>query len=117
MTRSLLIFSIVTTFLATGAEAAGRVVKCQIDGAGVTSYKGQCIFTPDSGGSFSLRNVDEGKLISPNVTDVSVSIIEKDVAEVRGLTTDGINSRWGDARRSSNDPACWVGSDFRVCAW
>lgn len=28
-----------------------------------------------------------------------------------------MNSRWGEAKRSSQDKACWVGGDFKVCAW
>ena len=48
---------------------------------------------------------------------VSVDIIEKGVAEVRGLTKDGINSRWGSAKRDLKDKACWKGDDFKVCAW
>ena len=39
------------------------------------------------------------------------------VAEVYGITTSGINSRWGPARRSSKDKACWVGTDFSICVY
>ena len=48
---------------------------------------------------------------------ISVAITQPGVAEVRGLTTDGINSRWGEATRSTSDKACWVGSDFTICAY
>ena len=45
---------------------------------------------------------------------LSVSIVEisRGTAEVSGVTRDGINSRWGQARR---DGACWSGEDFRIC--
>jgi hypothetical protein len=97
--------------------AADRVVKCQIDSAGSPTYKGKCLFVPDTNGSFALLNPQKNKPLLIGITDVSVFIIEKGVAEVRGLTTDGINSRWGEAKRSTEDKACWVGEDFKVCAW
>jgi hypothetical protein len=97
------------------AVAAERIVSCEINSNGKTVFNGKCKFIPDQGGSFSLSGVT-GKPLFGNVTDVSVYIIEKGVAEVRGLTSDGINSRWGEAKRSAKDKACWEGSDFRVCA-
>ncbi|TAK59674.1 hypothetical protein [Methylobacter sp.] len=75
------------------------------------------VFSLEKGGSFSLRNADKSKTILEGITDVSVYIIEKDIADVRGVTTDGINSRWGEAKRSTKDKACWIGSDFKICAW
>ncbi len=50
-------------------------------------------------------------------SNLNISIIEKGFAKVSGLTTDGINSRWGEAKRSSQDNACWVSVDFKVCTW
>jgi hypothetical protein len=97
--------------------AADKIVKCQIDSAGEQAYKGKCLFIPDTKGSFALANPQKNKPLFDGITDVSVFIIEKGVAEVRGLTTDGINSRWGEAKRSTEDKACWVGEDFKVCAW
>jgi hypothetical protein len=97
--------------------AANRVVKCQIDSAGKEEYKGKCLFVPDTRGSFALSNIKSNKPLFDGIINVSVSIIEKGVAEVRGLTTDGINSRWGEAKRSTEDKACWAGDDFKVCAW
>jgi len=47
---------------------------------------------------------------------ISVTMISPGVAEVRGLTRAGINSRWGEARRSTQDRSCWTGSDFQICA-
>jgi hypothetical protein len=104
--------------LAVSQTIAGeRIVKCQIDSNNQTVYKGQCVFIPDTGGSFALSNPEKEKPLTDSITIISVSIIEKGVAEVRGLTTDGINSRWGEAKRSKKDKACWVGEDFKVCAW
>jgi len=95
------------------AEEAAR---CLIKQSGVTTYSGDCAFHLERGGSFSIRRPD-GESIQPGVTDINVSIVSPGVAEVRGLTTDGINSRWGAATRSTADGACWTGSDFEICAY
>jgi hypothetical protein len=67
-------------------------------------------------GSFALRaRGGEGELF-PGILDVSVTVVSPGVAEVRGLTAAGINSRLGEARRSKKDRACWTGVDFEICA-
>lgn len=113
------LIAVLSILLLTGnaAMAADRIVKCQIDSGNQTVYEGKCVFIPDRKGSFALANPEKNKPLTDTVTIVSVSIIEKGVAEVRGLTSDGINSRWGEAKRSVKDKACWQGEDFKVCAW
>ncbi len=77
-------------------------------------FRGNCIFTLGENGSFSIKapsGLIDGRLM------INVYVIEPGIAEVRGLTTDGINSRWGEARRSTSDTACWLGSDFTICAY
>ena len=101
--------------VATTAQAADRTVKCEIESSAVKVFNGKCKFMPETDGSFSLSNFNEKPLFN-EVTIVSVTIIEKGLAEVRGLTTRGNNSRWGEAKRSSKDSACWVGADFKICA-
>jgi len=96
-------------------DASARPAKCVVIGAGMTPYKGSCNFTPDAGGSFAIEPI--GKPGFDGVTIVSVSIVSPGVAEVRGLTRDGVNSRWGEAQRSKSDPACWVGDDFKICVY
>ncbi len=73
------------------------------------------MFDPGKNGSFAVSLSDEKPIID-KITMISVTIVGKGQAEVRGLTTDGINSRWGPAERSETDPACWTGTDFEVCA-
>jgi len=98
---------------AAGAKAAGFT--CRIKSSG-TEYKGPCEFAPDGGGgSFSITPV--GTPTFGFATVVTVSVVEPGVADVWGLTADGINSRWGEAKRSTQDKACWTGSDFEVCAY
>ena len=101
--------------VASTAQAADKTVKCEIESNAVRVFNGKCKFMPEAGGSFSLSNFSEKPLFD-EITIVSVTIIEKGIAEVRGLTTRGNNSRWGEAKRSSKDQACWVGADFKICA-
>ena len=78
-------------------------------------YRDDCIFKQSGGnGSFSIES--PYGLIAGRAM-ISVSLTEPRVAQVRGLTTRGINSSWGTATRSTSDPACWVGSDFVICAY
>ena len=97
------------------AEAKPRQVRCAVTSEGA-AYRGTCTFTPEAGGSFSLAPVGRRYLVG-RVGSVSVSLFRPGAAEVRGLTADGINSRWGEARRSTRDRSCWVGSGFSVCAY
>jgi hypothetical protein len=101
-------------FIAT--PAAARPARCVIQMAGESTWRGACNFRPDGGGgSFSIDPA-HGTFQS-GIGDISVSLISPGVAEVRGNTAEGINSRWGEARRSRRDPACWVGEDFSVCVY
>ncbi len=110
-----LIASVVVAQHVFVANADARPAKCVVLGNGMTPYKGRCNFTPDVGGSFGIEPI--GKSGFDGVTMVSVAIVSPGVAEVRGLTRDGINSRWGEAKRSKADPACWLGSDFKICVY
>ena len=99
--------------ISSQAMAADRIVKCQVN-----TYKGSCVFSPDTPkGSFSLTNPDKNKPLIDSIAMVNVTIVEQGVAEVSGLTTEGISSRWGEAKRSAKEKACWEGEDFKVCAW
>ncbi|WP_439575179.1 hypothetical protein [Phreatobacter sp.] len=98
--------------------AAARDAGCRIEQAGRVVLDRTCDFQPEGrDGSFTLSA--RGGADTPlfrGVSVVSVMVIEPGVADVRGLTTGGINSRWGTARRSGRDGACWQGDDFRICA-
>jgi hypothetical protein len=101
--------------LAMPAAAAARPARCVVQSAGAPIWRGGCDFIPDRGGSFGIQPL-RGRFPG-GISDISVFVTEPGVAEVRGLTRDGINSRWGEARRSRRDPACWVGEDFSVCVY
>tara|TARA_Y100000815_G_scaffold274110_1_gene307212 strand:+ start:1055 stop:1525 length:471 start_codon:yes stop_codon:yes gene_type:complete len=94
----------------------GRMVHCRITNDYGAKFDGQCLFQADSDGSFALSLPDE-KPLTDEITLIGVGITAPGKAEVRGLTTAGVNSRWGAATRSTEDPACWTGEDFEICAW
>lgn len=98
------------------AHAKGAPARCLVTSNGEKPYSGPCKFLPDGGGSFVIQPVGR-RVFSGEVTDVTVSLTGPGAAEVRGLTTSGINSRWGAAMRSRKDPACWDGEDFRICVY
>ncbi len=96
--------------------AEAKPALCVIKNNGATAFSGRCQFLPEGHGSFTLRHEKGGQLLK-GISAVSVSITQPGMAEVRGLTVRGINSRWGPAVRSSQDPACWQGRDFEICAY
>lgn len=96
--------------------AADKLVKCQIGPDNHPDYKGMCSFYSEPG-EFALSNPNKNKPLYGKIQMVSVDITEEGIAEVSGLTSRGNNSRWGEAKRSSQDKACWLGEDFKVCAW
>ncbi len=79
------------------------------------TWRGPCYFFSERGGSFSIRT-RTGSF--PDGTDqIGVTLTAPGQAEVRVITQHGMNARWGEARRSRRDPACWVGDDFSICAY
>ncbi|SKA19583.1 hypothetical protein SAMN02745119_03079 [Trichlorobacter thiogenes] len=115
MSRLLTILAIILLISHT-AVAADKVVSCTITTGKTLAYNGPCLFIPEAGGSFSLSNTDRQGPLFDDIGVLSVFIIAKGRAEVRGLTSAGINSRWGEAKRSTKDKACWKGTDFEICA-
>ena len=112
---AVLIVSIVMMQQLLLAVAIARPARCAVVSNGAPGFNGQCEFSAEKGGSFSITPV--GKSAFDGATVINVSVISPGVAEVRGLTRDGISSRWGEAKRSKTDPACWVGSDFKICVY
>lgn len=110
-----LLFALVPVMLFAATAAEARPARCVISGAGSPTWRGPCDFVAERGGSFGIRP-NRGTFAN-GISDISVAIVSPGVAEVRGLTRNGINSRWGEARRSRRDPACWVGADFSICVY
>jgi hypothetical protein len=114
--RYLLAAMAATAALALPAAAEARPARCVLTAAGSPQFSGPCDFQAERGGSFTVTPAERRRF--PNgLGAVSLSIVEPGIGEVRGLTRDGINSRWGEARRSPRDPACWVGADFSLCVY
>lgn len=101
--------------LAAPSADAARPARCVIDVAGAPRWSGSCLFEAERGGSFTVTPT-RGRFQN-GVGAISLHIIARGEGEVRGLTSGGINSRWGPARRSTRDRACWVGEDFSLCVY
>lgn len=101
---------------AVSAQGNTRLVDCRVESEGRVQVNGKCRFTPEQGGSFTLENANADRPLFGSILQVSVALVSPGTAEVRGLTRQGINSRWGEAHRSNDDRSCWIGSDFKICA-
>jgi len=107
MKTKYLIYSFITLFFSSAITpsvvfASEKIAKCLIED-NTRFFKGNCVFHSGEGGSFSLSNPNESLPIAEGVSMVNVYIVGKGLAEVRGLTLLGINSRWGEAKRSMKD--------------
>ena len=100
---------------AAPAAAKPRPARCVIDAVGAPRWSGPCRFEAERGGSFTIAP-PRGSFQN-GVSSIGVAIVRPGLAEVRGLIRGGVNSRWGEAQRSSRDRACWVGTDFSVCVY
>ena len=93
---------------------------CQIESGAVSEQKtvwsGACALGRDDGssGHFNIASPEDGEIL-PGIMSISVHMLESGEAEVRGVTTAGVASRWGSASRDLDNPSCWKGVDFRVC--
>jgi len=101
---------------AAAVSAKPRAARCVLSGGAETPYSGPCLFAAEKGGSFTVTPAGRRTFMG-DVAGVSVYVAGDGSAEIRGLTRDGVNSRWGEARRSRRDRACWQGSDFKVCVY
>lgn len=112
-------FSILAGIFALGLlsqTVQAKTATCLITEGASTTYKGKCDFRSEAGGTFSVSPIGK-KTFDGERTTVSVYMLGNNTAQVRGLTTAGINAMWGDAVRSNTQKACWVGDDFKICAW
>ncbi len=93
-----------------------RTIDCQITTID-TSHKGKCHFIAEKGGSFTLSSINSHNPLIGDTKTLHVYIVDKGIAEVDSLHEDGITTSWGTATRSQKQKACWVGDDFKICAW
>ena len=108
---------------ATATLAEARPARCVITDAGGTVYRGPCEFRSERGGSFWVEGGPNQEYLTRDIAQVSVALTSRDRGEARSLNRlrNGpltmSNTRWGDVRRSRRDPACWIGTDFRICVY
>lgn len=113
---STLVFSTILLILGISQPVSAGEAFCVIKGSNnQVFFSDKCNFHQFGGnGSFWIEA--KSGLIAERES-ISVNIIKPGMAEVYGVTTAGINSRWGEAKRSNSDKACWVGDDFTICAY
>lgn len=115
-TALMLVSLAVLAAVVTPAQARPRVAQCVITGRDTDPWRGPCLFTAERDGSFSVSPT-RGRTFSDGVQMISIAVTSRGEGEVRGLTSEGVNSMWGHSVRSRRDPACWIGDDFSVCAY
>ncbi|MGE9986600.1 hypothetical protein [Desulfovibrio sp. SGI.169] len=88
--------------------------KCEITSGGKIYKPSDCMIRKETDDGLHWYNIERknGKPLLEEILSVSIVEMDKDTAEVSGVTQDGINSRWGKAKR---DGTCWSGEDFRIC--
>ena len=109
-------FSVCAYAPGTEPNDGAKPARCYVSAAGTSPWEGDCRFRADEKGSFVITPTYEPDF-QEGILDVNLWITAPGVAEVRGVTSAGINSRWGEAKRSTTDGACWVGDGFTVCAY
>jgi hypothetical protein len=112
----LLIVAIVGMAVASPAQA--KTARCVVTVEGRTMMNGPCKFQREDGeGSFSLSAVNPRAWLTFEVSSLALSVTEPGLAEV--FVVGERASRWGTARRSKADKACWIGSagNFKICAY
>ena len=97
------------------ALATPKTAICQIDEGGRQLYKGKCQFEAQGGGSFYISHPSFVQKVG--VEGLMVLVERKNQAVVQATRIGGGGSVWGEATRSQSQKACWIGSDFKICAW
>ncbi|WP_375397413.1 hypothetical protein [uncultured Sphingomonas sp.] len=115
LVKAILTAVVATVALSLSAPASAKVARCVIRTADA-SYKGPCSYSAGKGGTFTLKPM-RGRFLISGIMMITVYVDPDGEGQVSGLTGAGANSRWGDAKRSRRDGACWVGADFSVCAY
>ena len=113
----------ITTFLiglsiltcSTVVTASPKSAVCQINEDGRQLYKGKCQFEAQGGGSFYISHPSFVQKVG--VEGLMVTVERKNQAVVQATRIGGGGSIWGEATRSQTQKACWVGNNFKICAW
>ena len=99
----------------TVVTAAPKSATCQINEGGRQLYKGKCQFEAQGSGSFYISHPSFVQKVG--VEGLMVIVERKNQAVVQATRIGGGGSIWGEAIRSQTQKACWVGNNFKICAW
>jgi hypothetical protein len=118
LTKALLVFAITLAGLAAAKPAEARVARCVVVVEGQSILDGPCEFrSEDRKGSFSLAAVNAQEWLMPYAGTISIWVTKPGMSEV--FVVQERSSRWGKAKRSRTDRACWIGIEgsFKICAY
>jgi hypothetical protein len=101
--------------VAVPAIAQAKPATCKIESDGVTKYKGNCDFKPQSNGGFILSHPSFEKKIGHPSIEVEIDKYGKAIAYLEDEYYGYMD--WGIVTRSQKEKACWVGDSFKICAW
>lgn len=103
--------------LLSPAVSHAKAAQCVIESERQT-FEGPCNFRAEKGRSFTITPSDPAWPFFDAYASITVQVTAPGYAqEVRSLSADPSpsNSRWGEARRSTKNAACWVGRGFKIC--
>jgi hypothetical protein len=104
--------------LAAAFPAEAKIARCVVEVEGRLMLNDRCDFRSEaSDGSFSLAAVNPRNWLMPGAGTILLQVTRPGLAEV--FVVGERSSRWGEARRSKTDEACWIGSkgSFKICAY
>src|SRR5690348_6195731 len=81
------------------ADAQPRTGRCVIEAAAAPRWAGLCRIKPEGDSGFTVTPTRGS--FQNDVVAISFVFVSPGSGEVRGLTSGGVNSRWGGATRSS----------------
>jgi hypothetical protein len=116
--KLLLLITIVIVGVALASPAHAKAARCVVTVEKRTIIDGPCSFQAEDGdGSFSLAAVNPQAWLTSEVGSLALWVKKPGFGEV--FVVGERASRWGTARRSKTDKACWIGSagNFKICAY
>jgi hypothetical protein len=116
--KSCFVFAVSLAGLAAATPAGARIARCVVIVEGRSLLDGPCEFRrEDRDGSFSLSAVNAQDWLMADAGTMSLSVTKPGVAEV--FVVQERSSRWGQAKRSKAEKACWIGTaaNFKICAY
>jgi hypothetical protein len=112
------VLTIILAGLAAVTPAQARIARCVVIVESRSLLDGPCEFrSEDRDGSFSLAAVNAQDWLMPDAGTISLWVTKPGLAEV--FVVQARSSRWGQAKRSKTDRACWIGAEgsYKICAY